>query len=566
MGFDNLMVKLDEAVTSVLGEWDIYSTGIFAIVVSVFIHHVFTSRDPDAHPMLLARQAQASPIRQKGESAVFRSHSAPHGIPLNSGLNIKDPGDSKWSRGRDGDLRDIWRKAVAGGVDWEGKETGEIGRLLTVFGSQKVVEHNLDHITRQINFIGQQIRHDGGSNVAIYLPNSIEFLATLFACAFYDLTVTLLPYELSIEEIVSLLHKSRSDTIIAAAGAFPFDAITKSYPSLQQLIWVVDEGSRHMDWNEVPKGTGGKVNVSTWSEIISDQEPSAGRELPPVDKKSEPKKVLAFWPSGELVEFTHANIIAGVAGQLTSVPATQRITHADLFLPADSLSTMYSLVLTLTALQSNASVALNSVADESPDLAMATQGIAPTIIVATAKTLAKTHAEAAVRLNSSFYKIVHWFQTRSLVQEGVMPLASIFSRAFDSLRPAVGNTPGKLRLIYVSKPAGVNVAPLSSQVLSDLRVYTRSRIIYALTAARVAGAVTQTGLYDYRVDNDPETLSHFGSPVTSVEVLLKDSEQHKTTDTSSAGEIFARGPAVVGGEASVGVNGKIREDHTLALL
>ncbi|KAK6580904.1 hypothetical protein PZA11_006392 [Diplocarpon coronariae] len=566
MGFDNLMVKLDEAVTSVLGDWDIYSTGIFAVLVTAFVYHVLTSRDPDAHPMLLARQAQASPIRRDGESAVFRSHSAPHGIPLNSGLNVKDPGDSKWSRGRDGDLRDIWRRAVTGGLSPEGKETGEIGRLLTVIGSQKVVEHNLDDITRQINLIGQHIKQDSGKNVAIYLPNSVEFLATLFACAFYDLTVTLLPYDLPIEKIISLLHKSKSDTVIAAAGSFPFDAISKSYPALQQLIWVVDDGSRHMDWSEVPKGTGGKVNVSTWSEIISDQEPSAGIELPPVDKKSEPKKVLAFWSSGELIEFTHANIIAGIAGQLTSVPTTQRITHTDLFLPADSLSTMYSLVLTLSALQSNASVALNSVAGESPDLAITTQGIAPTIIVATANTLAKTHSEAAGRLNSSLYKIVHWFQTRSLVQEGVMPLASVFSRAFDSLRPAVGNTPGKLRLIYVSKPAGVNVAPLSSQVLSDLRIYTGSRIIYALTAAKVAGAVAQTGLYDYRVGNDLETHSHFGAPVTSVELLLKDNKQHKTTDTSSAGEIFARGPAVVGGEASVGMSGKIREDYTLALL
>lgn len=31
-------------------------------------------------------------------------------------------------------------------------------------------------------------------------------------------------------------------------------------------------------------------------------------------------------------------------------------------------------------------------------------------------------------------------------------------------------------------------------------------------------------------------------------------------------QVIARGPAVVGGEASLGVTGKIREDHTLLLL
>ena len=137
------MLKLDQLVTGVLGEWDGYTTAILALIITVFAYQVFTSRDPDAHPMLLARQAQAAPIRQKGESAVLRCHSAPHGIPLNSGLNIKDPGDSKWARGRDGDLRDVWRKALTGVVDRDGKETGEKGKLFTVLGSEQVVEHSL---------------------------------------------------------------------------------------------------------------------------------------------------------------------------------------------------------------------------------------------------------------------------------------------------------------------------------------------------------------------------------------------------------------------------------------
>lgn len=373
--------------------------------------------------------------------------------------------------------------------------------------------------------------------MAIYLPNSIEFLTTLFSCAFYDLTVTLVPYDQPVEKIISLLHKAKADTVVAAVGSFPFEVISRSYSALEQLIWVVDEGSKHMDWNEVPKGTGGAINVSTWSEIIQDQEASAGKELPAADKNSEPKKVLALWPSGELVHFTHANIIAGIAGQLTSIPTTQRITHADLFLPVDSFSTIYPLVLTLAALYSNASVALNSVAGESADLVLATQGIAPSIIVVSASSLANTHTETADKLNTPLYNIVHWFQTRALVQDGVMPLASILSRIFDSFRPAIGNMPRKLRLIYVSEKAGVKTTPLTSQILSDLRIYTGSRIIYALTCAKVAGAVTQTGLYDYRVGSDPETQSHFGAPVSSVEVFFKDSKQHKTTDKASAGDV-----------------------------
>lgn len=550
---DNLMLRLDETVTHVLGQWDLYTTGIFAVLISVWIYTVITSRDPDAHPMLLARQAQPSPVRKEGESAVFRSHSAPHGMLLNSGLSIKDAGDSKWSRGRDGDLRDIWRRVVAGGLDREGKETGEFGKLFTVLGSEQVIEHSLRtnliclrerwmlteiaDITRQINLIGQHLKQSGGQNVAIILPNSIEFLAALFACAFYSLTPILVPYDQPIEKIIPLLKTSKADTVIAAVGSFPFDVITKSHPALKQLIWVVDEGSKHMDWDDVPKGTGGAINVSTWQEIIQDAEPNVGTDLPPVDRTGELKKVLAFWPNGELIEYTQANLIAGIAGQLTSIPNTQRITHADLFLPVDSLSKIYPLVLTLAALYSNASVALNSVAGQTPDLRIATQGIAPTIIVATPKTLTHTHSESKIKMSSALYSIVHWFQTRALVQDGVMPVASAFSRMYDSLRPIIGTTPGKLRLIYVAEQAGVDGTPLSAETLSDLRIYTGARVIYALTAAKVAGAVTQTGLYDYRVDNGSEKYSHFGAPVTSCEIFFKDTAQHKTTDEISAGEV-----------------------------
>jgi hypothetical protein len=151
MGLDNLMLKIDETITGIIREWDIVSTTIAAVLISFFAYQVFTSRDPDAHPMLLARQAQASPVRQQGESAVFRSHSAPHGIPLNSGLQIKDPEDSKWARGKDGDLRDVWRRVLTGALDRDGKETGQIGTIETVLGTENIIKHDLGSYHQALN-------------------------------------------------------------------------------------------------------------------------------------------------------------------------------------------------------------------------------------------------------------------------------------------------------------------------------------------------------------------------------------------------------------------------------
>lgn len=140
---ENLLQRLDETVTQVVGQWNIYTTLLAVTIVSVLVYQVATSKDPDTHPMLLARQAQASAVRNPGESAVYRSHSCPHGMSLNSGLNVKDPGAAKWSRGRDGDLRDIWREAVTKPADGDARSPGDIGRLYTILGSENVIEHDL---------------------------------------------------------------------------------------------------------------------------------------------------------------------------------------------------------------------------------------------------------------------------------------------------------------------------------------------------------------------------------------------------------------------------------------
>lgn len=126
---------IDAGLTSLVGQWNLYSTGLATLLVLLVSYRVISSREPDVHPMLLARQSVPSTVRNEGQSAVYRSQVSPHGMSLNSGLNIKDPGASKWARGRDGDLRDVWRKAALGG------ENGAKGRILTVLGSQKVIEH-----------------------------------------------------------------------------------------------------------------------------------------------------------------------------------------------------------------------------------------------------------------------------------------------------------------------------------------------------------------------------------------------------------------------------------------
>ncbi|KAG6188180.1 hypothetical protein E4U27_007451 [Claviceps purpurea] len=557
-----LLETIDSSITDLFSQWNAYSTALATALVLIITYRIMSATEPDIHPLLLARQSIPSAVRHEGESAIYRSQSAPHGMPLNAGLNIKDAGVPKFSRGRDGDLRDIWRKAATGG------DTGATGRLLTVLGSENVIEHKIADINRQINIIGRYLEGQGSIKVAIYLPNSIELLITLFACSFYpNLTTVILPFNVTEPELINILRRSAVDTVVTASGSFPFDSVVKAYSLIRQLIWVVDDGSRHMDWNDIPEGTGGSVNVTTWQDLVNETPDSTLTELPPVDKDQVPQDIVTFWQDkasniGEMVRFSQANLASAVSSQLVAIPSRERLTQTDLFLPVDPLSNIHTLTLTLAALFSNASVALNSVAGQSADLALATQGVSPTVVVASPAALLRSHEESIRKLSSGLAKLSHTLSTKTLTQRGVHAASNALSGFAAGARLRVGTTPGKLRLVYTAERIGAHTPLLSCQVLSDLRVLSGARIIYALSAARVAGSVTQTAVFDYRVPADVET--HFGAPTTSVEIYMKDLGSHKTTDDVVEGEIIVRGPCVSGGEARLGVSGRLNDDNTLS--
>jgi hypothetical protein len=138
-------------------------------------------------------------------------------------------------------------------------------------------------------------------------------------------------------------------------------------------------------------------------------------------------------------------------------------------------------------------------------------------------------------LGGGLGKLSHSLATSTLTQRGVHAVTNVLSAFAAVSRPHVGTIPGKLRLVFVAERIGGDTPVLSANVLSDLRVYTGARIIYALAAARVAGAVAQSALFDYRIT--PGVEAHFGAPLSSVEIYLKDMGAHKTTDDIVQGEV-----------------------------
>lgn len=531
----SILEKADAHLEHFFQGWNLWSTTLVVLILVLLLYPLFTGSEPDTHPLLLSRQSNVGFVRQPGESAVYRSLEIPNGYPLKSGLDVRHQGQSKWSRGKDGDLRDIWRRAIVGELDDNGNPSGDKGKLLTIYG-QDVVEHSWDDLSREINAIGKYIQGKQAKAVAIYLPNSVELLVTVFAAAFYGFTPVLIPFNQEDHVARKLLNLSQADYLVSAAGAIPLEKLKQECPSIIEVISVVEKTSRHMDWDN--------EGSSTWHEIVEAAAGTASTDLPLVEN-AEVKDIVTIWQndtpiSGEIVAFTQKNIVSAVASQISALPPKERLDSSDLYLPADALTSVYILVQTLAALYSNASVALNSVAGKGVELSAAVMGVAPTIISASAETALKLHKESIRNVNSAAKKLAHRAQTQAL-SAGYMPTPSMSTKLNAPHRANIGTSPGKLRLFYVFERAHAGTPPVSSAELSDLRAFLGARVIYAFTAAKVAGTVTQTNFFDYRVEEATKGKhSHFGSPVSSLEVQLVDNDSHKTTDEKASGDVSSR--------------------------
>ncbi|KAK4934184.1 hypothetical protein LTR66_015685, partial [Elasticomyces elasticus] len=407
----NLIEQLDAQISTVLSDWSLSTTILATLLVLFIAYPIFTYSDPDTHPLLLARQATLSPVRQPHESAIYRSLETPHGWPLKTGLNVKDPGAPKWTSGRDGDLRDIWREVCQGGNRKEDGVEVPKGVLMTVLGTE-TIEHDVQQVSKEINIIGAELRQRGGSTIAIYLPNSMELLSTLFACAFYGLDVVLLPYNLPHNTIFELLQRTEATALVAPAGSVPLSGLVQHVASIRQVIWTVEKTSRHMDWRGAPPGFEDNVRIRVWHDLVQSAV-NTPAELPTNDQATPGTVTMPLHFSAHKADtaikpfkpFTQGNLVSAVAALMTSLPPRQRLNSSDLVLPADSLTNSYVLCYTLAALISHSSVAINSVAGPGVDLALASRSISPTVIIASAATMANIHRTEMAKTTSLLSKI-----------------------------------------------------------------------------------------------------------------------------------------------------------------
>lgn len=370
----------------------------------------------------------------------------------------------------------------------------------------------------------------------------------------------------------SLLQETKPDVIFAPAGVVSQSDLTKNGPHLKHIVWCVEQTSRHMDFLEPEVGNNG----STYYDLVEKNKEGVTSQLPTDTDINNAPDVVSVWQSKntssyEIVEFKQAvsipsflrqtrayrqqNIIAGVAAQIAALHRDMRYESKDLVVSLEPLTLMFPLTIFLAAMFSHASIAFTSVAGSAPDFDLAFQRIKPTVVIASAETIAQAQARKTKENQSLFQKLHNSRQASSLAAGTMRGANTIFNQQCP-------------RLIFTSERAGGGSVPLTSQELSDVRVFTGSRVVYALTAAKVAGAIAQTHVYDYRPDPKSRSRSHFGAPLSSIELKVVEQPQQKIADEgydNPSGWIVVSGPAVVGGTVNTGVVGTFGDDHTLSL-
>lgn len=175
----SIFQQLDSQLDQLLAGWSVYSSLLLIVLSLYFIYPVISHVDPEIHPFLLERQSAATRVRQPGETAIYRALETPHGYPLKSGLGIRDPGQPKWTVGRDGDLRDVWKRACLGKPVANDEKQKEMGLLKTISGNEEVLESTFDQLSKELNAIGKYLKSRECKRVAIHLSNSTELLVAL---------------------------------------------------------------------------------------------------------------------------------------------------------------------------------------------------------------------------------------------------------------------------------------------------------------------------------------------------------------------------------------------------
>ena len=104
-------------------------------------------------------------------------------------------------------------------------------------------------------------------------------LMYVLASVFYGITPVLVPHDQPHDVLLEILRETRVDKLLAPAGTISAERLQKACPSIKEVIWVVEETSRQLDW----KSSSSALTATTWHDVIEAGQETASNSPPESD-------------------------------------------------------------------------------------------------------------------------------------------------------------------------------------------------------------------------------------------------------------------------------------------
>jgi long-chain acyl-CoA synthetase len=211
---------------SVTMEFD--ATSLFLASAVLAITYLTVNRpEPDVHPFILSEQSVPAGVRQRGESAIYRSRLTPHGtrLPVFPDANTRT-------------IVDIFRKgkgrSEAGqGNCLGGKYANGMWRWLSYAETERRI---LNFGSGLLNFT--ELKPNTENNmIGIYMRNSPEWIIADLAAAHYSLVTVPLYPAWALDSIRSCIQQTGLTTLVTTERELPgVLSICQECPTLRWII------------------------------------------------------------------------------------------------------------------------------------------------------------------------------------------------------------------------------------------------------------------------------------------------------------------------------------------
>ncbi|ORY04414.1 acetyl-CoA synthetase-like protein [Basidiobolus meristosporus CBS 931.73] len=480
---------------------------------------------PDIHPFILNHQSDTSPVRNEGETTVYRNRFAGHHSSLMSTLDheVKTIYDL-FHRGRKIGSKFLGHRINENGpYQWESYES--VYQRIVNFGSGLLAICGLKPKQEQ--------------PLGVFMRNCAEWIVADLAIAHYSLVCVPLYDTLDFDAINFIINQTALTTIVVSVDTLPriLGAIP-SCPTLKNLI--ITESSVEEEYVELAKKL--EVNLLPFSKIES-----IGSEQPqePCPPDADDLAIISYTsgttgkPKGAML--THKNIVSVVSSFISSIPKSIPITKTERHLSYLPLAHVFERIVYSAVMYVGASVGfyrgdILKLFEDAYDLQ-------PTVFISVPRILNRFYEKVndviqqTGGMKSKVYDLAY-SKKRALLKQGILRNDTIWDRlVFSKISSRLG---GKVKLVVSGS------APISPHVLEFLRISLGCQVLEGYGQTESSAVITLATIFDY---GNPFGR-HVGVPIACNEVKLIDVPEmaYSVEDKPNPrGELCVRGNNVMKG-------------------